>query len=85
MDMADTANYFKDKLQKYMIYKTKLYSQYEIGVLLDRVDSRINEILLEYMPSIRNTLNSISDNDEQHLIKNFVVNRLRLWKEGVII
>ena len=68
-----------------MIDKTKLYSQYEIGVLLDRVDSRINEILLEYMPSIRNTLNSISDNDEQHLIKNFVVNRLRLWKEGVII
>ena len=85
MDMADAANYFKDGLQKYMVDKTKLYSQHEIGVLLDRVDSRINEILLEYMPSIRNTLKSINDDNEQHLIKNFVVNRLRLWKDDAII
>ena len=85
MDMADAANYFKDGLQEYMVDKKKLYSQHEIGVLLDKIDSRINEILLEYMPSIRNTLKSINDDNEQHLIKNFVVNRLRLWKDDAII
>ena len=75
MDMAELALQEKENLASYIRTHSMLYSQYLMKDVVAECDSRIQEILLEMLPRLREAAAGIQSEDERMAINGYVKER----------
>lgn len=75
MDMADLANREKENLAGYIRTHSMLYSQYLMKDVVAECDSRIQEILYEMLPRLKDAAAGIQSEEERTVINGYVKER----------
>lgn len=75
MDMADLANREKENLEKYIRTHSMLYSRYLMKDIIAECDSRIQEILFEMLPRIKEAAAGIQNEEERAVINGLIKGR----------
>lgn len=75
MDMADLANHEKGNLENYIRTHAMLYSQYRMRDVIAECNSRVQEILLEMLPRIKDAAAGVQSEEERMVINGFVKER----------
>lgn len=78
VDMADLANSLKENTEEYIQDHAVTYGQMMIQDVINQYEAKVNETKLKLLPEIKDILNSIKNEDEQKVIKDYVSSKMDL-------
>lgn len=77
-DLAELSIDMKGNIEEYVSTHSMSYWQYKLNDIVNQYDSKINELHLKFLPSIKRIIESVTNHDEKIIALSHIKNKLNL-------